>query len=83
MISYSYEIYCKLFGCSIELSLSKANKSKQILAKVLYEYMFQNIVNILNEDNLNYSALMHLRMLDIAGFGESLMFLFFSAKKSI
>lgn len=71
---------------STRLNFSKANKVKQILSKVLYERVFQNVVDLVNnasdEASQNSARLLHLSMLDIAGFGNFIIFMLASQLRS-
>lgn len=58
----------------MDLSLSKANKTKNSLAKFLYECVFQNVVCLINtslssSSELDETIKLRINMLDIAGFG--------------
>ncbi|XP_031631814.1 unconventional myosin-VI-like [Contarinia nasturtii] len=55
----------------MDLSLSKANKAKNSLVKILYEHVFQEVMFLVNKtlssDTQSYTK-MQINMLDIAGF---------------
>lgn len=67
---YSEEYLLILFCFySIDLNLSRANKLKQTLSKILFERVFDYVVSLVNDISNNSSSL-QLKMLDIAGFGN-------------
>lgn len=57
---------------SIDLSQTRANKMKQTLSKILFERVFDYVLSLVNNilDDTSNSCLLHLSMLDIAGFGN-------------
>lgn len=61
---------------SIDLNKIQAKKVKNSLTKMIYEHLFQEVVhlinnkNVMNNDTSSCSSLLHLNMLDLAGFGK-------------
>lgn len=65
--------------CSIRLDELRANKVRNSLCQSLYENVFRHIVDLANKNVVDtspktFSTLLHINLLDIAGFGNFLTF---------